>query len=453
MAGKEDIVFFSNAETAVEPSSHEVILQTLDQWRTIRKQDGSAAPAYFGESNFAGTEEEWNGVPVIFTNKRHPSVPFSKDPAKALKSCNGRIVGTFKEATLDKTGTTKFRGIVDYSDEDVEKLHGEGKLALSSGFYSKYDKSGKLVGKVIPDHIIVFQPTESFRPQDMGAMFLNATPRGDLRGLFEGFVSAFRDALGMEKIDNAMGGNESFTEISDKVRAAVRDAEGITGETTNLYVYVQEVYPDYVVYSREASGAMVGTLIKRSWLLDPATGSVILGDAVEVQKIVSYEPIESVMNAAQAGTDGGETMTASNQTTTQQNDLTAAIGDKDRQIKEWQEKYSLLEQANADYKAKLEGFEQSEQARKKTERDQAWENIKKTALLPGQTHKPEDETKLREQWENDPSGFFMNAVINRPRAPERGLEGSEFVSNASETTDADKEIDTAVEELKRLRRR
>jgi hypothetical protein len=357
--GEGTEVLFCNA-VAADATSHDVVLQTLNQWRDMQRPDGKKAPAYFGEENFTGTEPGWEGVPIIFTEVGHPKVPFAKDPVKALETCKGRIVGAFRNASIDKSGTAKFTGRVEYSDPDVDKLHKEGKLALSSGFYSSFDSVGRLTGKVLPDHIIIFKPTPSLRPQDMGAMFLNAAEESkpDIRAVLEGFIDTLKQLLG-------------------------------------------------------------------------SSGS-------------AQTP---VMNASIAGADGGETMTDDNTTTK----LTAAIGERDTEIAALKEKQAIYEKSLEDYKSRIAGYEQVETERKKTEVDATWETIKKTALLPGQIHKPEDEAKLREQWEKDPNTFFLNAVGNRQRVPETGQEGSQFVGNAS--TDTEKEADAIVAELRQRRRR
>jgi len=69
MSSAEQYQLYANA--APDQSGHDVILHTLDTWRSHTNQDGVSRKLFFGSGNFTGTESLWNGTPLIF-GTRHP---------------------------------------------------------------------------------------------------------------------------------------------------------------------------------------------------------------------------------------------------------------------------------------------------------------------------------------------------------------------------------------------
>ena len=192
---KDDTWFFNGETEPIKSDTHDVIVHSLNRWRDY-KRGNTKRPVYFSVDNFSGTESEWEGLPVIFSNHGHPTVPFRVDPVKALESCQGEIVGAFHSAAVDTAGSPRFVGKVDFSTEDAEDKHQKGNLALSSGFYmaGNHDQLGRLQGKAIPDHILVFEADGPIKQQDPAAMFLNGATDDSppkvtvgMRDLFEKF--------------------------------------------------------------------------------------------------------------------------------------------------------------------------------------------------------------------------------------------------------------------------
>lgn len=177
--------------------SHQIILQSLDSWRSYKHADGTNEDLFFGSERFTGTEPKWEQVPIIF-GKRHPKTPYSKDPEKALQEAEGQVVGNLSEVVIPQTGTKTVRATTNFTDSKVEKLHELGKLAISSGFLSG-SSDGHLTGcsggLVEPDHVLVFVPDKQHRPQDGAALFLNSTMPDETPGEDKALISKLVEVL------------------------------------------------------------------------------------------------------------------------------------------------------------------------------------------------------------------------------------------------------------------
>lgn len=111
-------------------------------------------------------------------------------------------------------------------------------------------------------------------------------------------------------------------------------------------------------------------------------------------------------------------------------ELTQKIGDSDKIITEM--------------KQKLEDFEKEQTERETKAKEEQWEQVKNKLLLPGMTHKEEDEAKLKEQFMQDPHGFIMQVVNMKKLPQDKGAEGTEF---PGEGADKDQEaVDALMKE-------
>jgi uncharacterized coiled-coil protein SlyX len=235
-------------------TTHTAVLQTLNQWRSLQRENGVTQNAFYSADSFS--ETNWAGIPLILTKRGHPTIQYKDDPSRALKSCDGIVIGTVRGASVDSTGTSKFLGDLEFSDPDAERLHTEGKLTLSTGFRANFLPTGEITGKVVPDHVIVFEPTDSFRPQDMGAMFLNATMAGDamaenieIKGILSQILETLRGVFSREELTSALNATTAdigSTKMETTIEAltttiAERDkaVADITGKLTAMETQVK----------------------------------------------------------------------------------------------------------------------------------------------------------------------------------------------------------------------
>lgn len=234
MSSAEQYQLYANA--APDQSGHDVILHTLDTWRSHTNQDGVSRKLFFGSGNFTGTESLWNGTPLIF-GTRHPKTLLTQDLKKALEESDGRVVGSFTGAETVQNGTARFTGSFQFTDSEVRALHNNGELQFSSGFIADVDGDGKLVGKVKPDHILIFKKSkDGLQPQDGGAMFLNARSQTmdseELKGLLTRIMEAIKGltpANGPAPVLNASNSNMT-EELNKQVTLLNAQVETLTGQ-------------------------------------------------------------------------------------------------------------------------------------------------------------------------------------------------------------------------------
>jgi len=148
---------------------HDSVLLTLNRWL---EYDGTKI--YNGIENFQGTETAWDAVPLVFAEK-HPDLELlEKNVESALEKINGRICGKLSNTKVETSGQPRLVSKILFSAPEIEKMYNEGKLSLSVAHHGKFDKdTGKILGNVTPNHVLVFLQDEKNQPRDLGAMLLN----------------------------------------------------------------------------------------------------------------------------------------------------------------------------------------------------------------------------------------------------------------------------------------
>lgn len=126
-------------------------------------------------------------------------------------------------------------------------------------------------------------------------------------------------------------------------------------------------------------------------------------------------------------------------------DITAKLKTKTAEFETYKKGHEdELKKAND----KLAEFEQKELDKVKAALTAQWETLKKEQIPPGLVHKPEDEQKLREQFETNPHGF-INTLISFGREGGTGKEGEEYNQEGTNTyakTNAEFESQLGVKE-------
>ena len=168
---------------------HDAVLQVLD-----RESNG----VFMGKEHFEGTEEQWEAVPVIYA-KTHPDPEIvAKNLEEALKQVEGKITGSLKNVHLETAGQPKLMGTLDITEQDVDKQVPEGKLGISTAYFSRMTegKDGVKVvnGPVVPNHLLVFPITDTEQPGDKGAFILNQEKKSTVAKLKDMIMSVFQKA-------------------------------------------------------------------------------------------------------------------------------------------------------------------------------------------------------------------------------------------------------------------
>lgn len=197
---KRDLVSVQVVTHANPQGGHETIIHALNRWMTYE----NGRRIYFDVTNFAGTESGWNTVPAVYAT-RHPDGRLIESGRldDALKDVGGTICGSHSDAAIVKTGQPRLTIKTVFSDERVQALYDQGKLSLSSAFLCNVGDDGRIQGSIKPNHILYFEPSDSFGPRDPSAMLLNLeeydmtdnSPEGQVKSAFETVVNFLKSKV------------------------------------------------------------------------------------------------------------------------------------------------------------------------------------------------------------------------------------------------------------------
>jgi len=145
--------------TGTFQSEHEVVLQGFSQWLPF--PDTNRVPGgrvFYHADAFAPTADAWNEVPILFVppglKPVHPDHDaLSRDPVGTAKAHGMRIAGR-----LNNTRVTGSQMIADavLSDPQAAELAKDNRLGLSTGFDAQINNAGRISGRVVPNHVLVF---------------------------------------------------------------------------------------------------------------------------------------------------------------------------------------------------------------------------------------------------------------------------------------------------------
>ena len=176
----QNVASFGNVE-AVPASTHDVVLQGLDQWLPTPHTWIPGGKVFFGSKNFEGSEPKWDAVPEIFVSgvPEHPSSEALRaNQAAELARIRGRVVGKPTDTKIVKVGTPRMQSKLTFADAEVQNLHAQGFLGQSTGFDCPTFASGQMNGMVEPSHILLFDLRKG-SPNDQKTMFLNTKRTGE----------------------------------------------------------------------------------------------------------------------------------------------------------------------------------------------------------------------------------------------------------------------------------
>jgi hypothetical protein len=141
----------------------DAILQTLDR---------EVGGYYLTSMPYEEAIGKWKGIPLVYA-KEHPDPKlFATDPEAALKKVKGKIVGEVVNAWVERTGHPRAMAQFAFSDDNILKLKEAGKLSHSTSFSARLDGK-KVMGEVLPNHVLVFEEGPDDMPKDHGAFILN----------------------------------------------------------------------------------------------------------------------------------------------------------------------------------------------------------------------------------------------------------------------------------------
>lgn len=264
--------------------------------------------------------DTWNGIPLPIGHPEQDGRPVSANSPRILET---QTVGRFWNATFTDNA---LRGEIWVDVEKATRLGGEALTALqklengeplevSTAYFNDLEPTaGTFQGityngiqrNLRPDHLALLPNTIGACSWENGCGAPRVNEKQTKKGgmatnMFEKMKNAFAKMLSVNQEDVSFGETGDLLE-----QAMIHD----TGDAMRFLI--REVFDDYFIYQESTANGFDGRLIKRTYEMDDEK-RITLGAAVEVKKVVTYEPTSPSANEKESGASQDESREASNE--------------------------------------------------------------------------------------------------------------------------------------------
>lgn len=254
--------------------------------------NGSEGPLLYPEDEISADPEAWNGMPIVVD---HPKKGKRFISARKKEVFDTRKVGTllnthwdgklrtecwFDVARTKQVDRRVYRAVLKNKQMEVSTGLGADKEE-KAGVYKGTQYDG-IARNYKPDHLAVLPDKIGALSVAMGGgLFANMArePEGTQTVLMRSVRKAIK-TLGVKVLGNEMSFSEISRELSDKLSSKY-------GEPGKYWRgYILDVYPDHVIFS-EGDRTLKINYSKKNDIVK------LRGDAVQVERIISYQPTVS----------------------------------------------------------------------------------------------------------------------------------------------------------------
>ena len=305
-----------NQLTNVFANLRDVTLQRLDVYHD------HGHPVFYDSRYFAPTVNLWNAVPVIYADIE-PGAPVKhprfEDVTNGTLPPEYRVVGNVSGTHIPIAGERVLKGIVSFSDKEMEQLANAGDLSLSTGLSSPEAPDGRrrgatrIAGPVTPNHVLVFRrgACPNCYPNDSGAMFHNLQepdmPDDETKGLLKRIADALTKTPEPPQQYNNLAEIESLKKELDAEKAK-------TAELVNLKQEIATLKAEKATAEKDAKWNAMKANLPEGWLgaKEPETRKEFEADpgafALKVVAFKNTQPGEKAAEGSGVGqsADGAE---------------------------------------------------------------------------------------------------------------------------------------------------
>lgn len=300
-----------NQLTNVFANLHDVTLQRLDVYHD------HGHPVFYDSRYFAPTVNLWNTVPVIYADIE-PGAPVKhprfEDVTNGTLPPEYRVVGNVSGTHIPIAGERVLKGIVSFSDKEMEQLANAGDLSLSTGLSSPEAPDGRrrgatrIAGPVTPNHVLVFRrgACPNCYPNDNGAMFHNLQEPDMPDDETKGLLKTIADAL--TRREPAPVQHVNLTEF-ENLKKELETAKAQTAELVNLKQELETLKAEKATAEKDAKWNAMKANLPEGWLgaKEPETRKEFEADpgafALKVVAFKNTQPQEQ--QAEGTGATGG----------------------------------------------------------------------------------------------------------------------------------------------------
>ncbi len=300
-----------NQLTNVFANLHDVTLQRLDVYHD------HGHPVFYDSRYFAPTVNLWNAVPVIYADIE-PGAPVKhprfEDVTNGTLPPEYRVVGNVSGTHIPIAGERVLKGIVSFSDKEMEQLANAGDLSLSTGLSSPEAPDGRrrgatrIAGPVTPNHVLVFRrgACPNCYPNDSGAMFHNLQEPDMPDDETKGLLKTIADAL--TRREPAPVQHVNLTEF-ENLKKELETAKAQTAELVNLKQELETLKAEKATAEKDTKWNAMKANLPEGWLgaKEPETRKEFEADpgafALKVVAFKNTQPQEQ--QAEGTGATGG----------------------------------------------------------------------------------------------------------------------------------------------------
>lgn len=265
---------------------------------------GSHGPILHLAEELGRYPESWDGIPVTIGHPQVNGVYVSANSPEVLHDwAVGRIFNThMNEGKLQAEAWLCEDDLERVSEETLSMINNNEIVEVSVGIFSdEEDETGTwnteryaaIARNHRPNHLALL-PNEEGACSIEDGCGIRVNKKGGTEVTKEQIIVNSENQSQVLKELNRKGfsvNEMGYSELADKIRSAVYSLDG--GGLDN---YVEEIYPDYVVYRQNDYRSTPNTnkMFKRSYEVDAANNIVLGDEAVQVKKEVSYENVPQV---------------------------------------------------------------------------------------------------------------------------------------------------------------
>ncbi len=249
---------------------------------------GSAGPILHTAAELAKWTEAWDGIPVTISHPEAEGTNVSANSPEVLDASSvGRIFNTVYDDGLKAEAWIDYEKISAKSTEALYAIEAMEPLEVSIGvFTDSEDTEGEWKGETYdsiaynyrPDHLALLPGDEGACSWNDGCGIRANQKGGIVKDLVKTFQELSQKGYVVSLISNEMG----YREIQEVLSAKLRDLN-----TEGVYHYVEDVFDNYIVYSKWADSGGE-TLYKQGYTMDDNNNITFDGGASEVRKNVEY---------------------------------------------------------------------------------------------------------------------------------------------------------------------
>lgn len=272
---------------------------------------GSQGPLLHTATELAKTVAAWNGRPITIKHPQEAGVYVSANlPAVKEREEIGMVFNAKMDGTkLKAEGWLNINKLTGKAPSLLAHVKALQPLDVSIGVFSEEDPTeGEWNGEQYKAIAINHKPDHlALLPGEQGAC--SWADGCGIRNNSKMEMDEVKKELVIEDVINGIiqvNTSLSFDEIFRKIQDKLNMLDVVVEDRRTVANYLQATYDDFFIYQKEDRVAGETKYYKQSYAFDASNTLTLVGEAIEVVRVLTYEP---VVKQIQTNKKGGDNMT------------------------------------------------------------------------------------------------------------------------------------------------